>query len=673
MYRVNFNKRTVLVFRRFGNKGYSLFACLGREVVCSVLSVATLTYASAESVSTSPVTTDSATIGTARTQVLDEVQVTGSRAPLTALQSAKVVTVITHDDIQRAPVTSINDLFKQATGVDVRQRGGFGVQTDISINGGTFDQQTILLNGVNISNPQTGHNASDFPVSLNDIERIEVLEGAAARLFGSSAFSGAINIVTRKPKTQEPIADNLRVSIEGGSYGTFGSEAGMQLQKGSLYTLASAGYTRSDGGVEHSDFKKGRFFYHGSLNHRQLAVNWQLGATSQSYGANTFYSAKYNDQYEKTRHLIASASADYHTEKWHITPTLYYNRFYDHYQLIRGQQGAQAGENYHRVDVGGASVNASVRWPLGISSVGADLRKEHILSTVYGEPLAKDETHSISGSDRYYDHEGQRTNLSIFLEHNIILNSVTLSAGVLANRNTGLDDGLHFYPGIDVAWRPDDHWKLYASWNKALRLPTYTDLYSGNAVLYGDCNLKPERNSMFKLGVQGRFSVLTLHLSTFYSRGRDMIDWVYETETSTRYHALNIGQLDNMGYSVDLSLQLPAHIMLRTGYAYISQRHDTEKPIYRSLYALEYLRHKVTTQLDIPIWRQLSASWTLRWQERMNGYTPYFKVDAKLQWQSDRFEIYVKGDNLTNHSYYDLGGVRQPGLWLMAGCTLHIR
>ena len=57
----------------------------------------------------------------------------------------------------------------------------------------------------------------------------------------------------------------------------------------------------------------------------------------------------------------------------------------------------------------------------------------------------------------------------------------------------------------------------------------------------------------------------------------------------------------------------------------------------------------------------------------MNGYTPYLKVAAKLQWQSDRFEIYVKGDNLTNHSYYDLGGVRQPGLWLMAGCTLHIR
>ena len=66
MYKPTFNKRQVLVFRQFGNKGYSLFSCLGREVVCSVLSVATLTYASAESVSTHPVVTDSTAITTAR-------------------------------------------------------------------------------------------------------------------------------------------------------------------------------------------------------------------------------------------------------------------------------------------------------------------------------------------------------------------------------------------------------------------------------------------------------------------------------------------------------------------------------------------------------------------------------------------------------------------------------
>ncbi len=156
MYKPIFNKRQVLVFRQFGNKGYSLFSCLGREVVCSVLSVATLTYASAESVSTDPVVTDSTATTTAREMMLEEVSVTGSRAPLTKSQAARMVTVLDRQAIAQAPVQSINDLLKYAIGVDVRQRGPIGAQTDISIRGGTSEQIILLLNGINICDPQTG-------------------------------------------------------------------------------------------------------------------------------------------------------------------------------------------------------------------------------------------------------------------------------------------------------------------------------------------------------------------------------------------------------------------------------------------------------------------------------------------------------------------------------------
>ena len=155
MYRQRFNSMQALRFKHFTRRSYALFSCIGREVLICTLSVATLTYAKADGVSTKPVhqTAAADTLGHEEVK-LDEVLVTGSRAPLTALQSAKIVSVITRDDIQRAEAASVNDLLKLATGVDVRQRGGFGVQTDISINGGTFDQITILLNGVNISSPQ---------------------------------------------------------------------------------------------------------------------------------------------------------------------------------------------------------------------------------------------------------------------------------------------------------------------------------------------------------------------------------------------------------------------------------------------------------------------------------------------------------------------------------------
>ena len=221
MYKPLFNKRRVLVFHQFGNKGWSLFSCLGREVVCSVLSVSTLTYASAESVSTHPVVTDSAAVSTPRELLLDEVSVTGSRAPLTRSQAARMVTVLERADIQQAPVQSINDLLKLAVGVDVRQRSPIGAQTDISVRGGTQEQIIVLLNGINICDPQTGHNTLDLPCDLSDIQRIEVLEGPAARIYGTSSLVGAINIVTKEdPSPASPEGEELLLlRAEGGSHG----------------------------------------------------------------------------------------------------------------------------------------------------------------------------------------------------------------------------------------------------------------------------------------------------------------------------------------------------------------------------------------------------------------------------------------------------------------------
>ena len=137
---------------------------------------------------------------------------------MAAQVAARQVISLTKEDLQSAGVTTVNDVLKLAVGIDVRQRGGFGLQTDISIDGGTFDQITLLVNGISINNPQTGHNAADFPLNLADIERIEILEGAASRLFGSQAFSGAINIITHTG------GDKLRLALSSGSYGYLAAE-----------------------------------------------------------------------------------------------------------------------------------------------------------------------------------------------------------------------------------------------------------------------------------------------------------------------------------------------------------------------------------------------------------------------------------------------------------------
>ena len=530
---------------------------------------------------------------------------------------------------------------------------------------------------------QTGHNASDFPVALADIDHIEVLEGAASRVFGTSAFNGAINIVTKKAKN-----DGVSASVEGGSFGSFGAQGRVQTAyakgKWTHAYSASGGYKRSDGGTDNSDFEKGQGFGQVNLSYDQrFDINAQVGISTQSYGANTFYSAKYNNQYEKTDHGMASLNLSLHNQEktWEIAPQFYYNKFKDHYQLIRGMAGAKAGENYHDLDVYGGGLNANVAWALGKTAVGFDISKECIYSTALGEELVEKDYKDISGSDRQYTRKGERTNTNIMLEHNFIFGGFTLSAGVLANKNTGLDNDFRFYPGVDMSYRPNDNWKFYASWNKALRMPTYTDLYISNVVQQGDINLNPEKNSTFKVGTQYRQTGFAATVSGFYAHGTNMIDWVQTSVTEqndSKYHVMNIGKLNNMGYNVDATIYMRELVpnsfitRIKLGYAYIYQDHKTETNILKSLYALEYLKHKAVFGLDHQIWNKLSASWSVRWQQRMNGYHPYTKVDCKLMWDEKKYNIFVKADNITCHRYYDLAAVKQPGLWIMAGASVNL-
>ena len=238
--------------------------------------------------------------------------------------------------------------------MDVRQRGGFGVQTDISINGGTFDQISILLNGMPLSSPQTGHNAADFPVSLDDIDHIEVLEGAAARVFGSSAFSGAINIVTTSAVSNGHQFGG-HATVEGGSYGTFGGDAGASWAFAKNGAMAlSGGYTQSDGGTDNADFRKRRGFWQGNWRSAVAGLSWQAGITSQDYGANTFYSARFPNQFEWTRRYMGSVKGTIRpfqqatTTSLELVPMIYAHRDFDHYQLTKGSEGAKAAARVPR-------------------------------------------------------------------------------------------------------------------------------------------------------------------------------------------------------------------------------------------------------------------------------------------------------------------------------------
>ena len=681
------------MFRQFGNKGYSLFACLGREVVCSVLSVAMLTYASAESVSTDPVVTDSAAMTTASERVLDEVCVTGSRAPLTKSQAARMVTVLDRADIAQAPVQSVNDLLKYAVGVDVRQRGPIGAQTDISIRGGTSDQIILLLNGINICDPQTGHNAMDLPVDLSEIVRIEVLEGPAGRIYGTSSLVGAINIVTvergeRSEVRSQRNDSRIDLHAEGGSFGyaNVGIRYSLTSYLSPLTSSISANYTRSDGysrskaGHLNTDFSGAKTFYQGQYDDEAFRLHWHLGIADKGWGSSTFYASpkwQADDQYEHTTKLYSAIQAETKQGLFHLSGNIYWNQNRDRYEGYRGQP-EKMPYNYNRTDVYGVSLSNYFDWVAGRTAFGAELRNEDLVSGNLGEPLSQ--THHISGTDRDYTLGVNRTNISGYLEHNLLLNNFTISAGLVAVKNTWSNMNMTVYPGIDISYRPHPAWKFHASYNTSLRMPTFTEMYYKLQGYSANPHLKPEEMRALEAGITYHSSLFTYHFTLWKHNGRNMIDWIMDTSQGQDavWQSVNHTKINSLGFEAGVNVQY-SMFSVQCHYGYIHQDKEQDTNIV-SQYALEYLRHKLVANARLQLSEPLSLSLNFRWQDRVGSYTdfdgtvcdyrPYALLDTRLTWQQPRWKVYLEANNLFDTRYHDYGLVEQPGRWLIAGFSL---
>ena len=707
MYKPDFTKREVIVFRQFKRKGWALFACLGREVVISVLSVATLSATSAASVSNQVWHSD--TTRTTKEIWLGDVGVTGSRAPLPQSQAARMVTVLSHDDIAQAAVQSVNDLLKLAIGVDVRQRGAFGSQTDISIRGGTQEQITVLLNGINICDPQTGHNVMDLPCQLDEIIRVEVLEGPAGRAYGTASLVGAINIVTSSGEghkangERRPMMGDL--NLECGSFGYAKAALITQSSSSSLKThqqfsssyQRSDGYSRSKTGALNTGHSGSKAFYQGRFDSEHLTVWWHAGLSDRGWGSGTFYATprwQADEQYEHTTKLFTSLQAETRTGAVHIRPAVYWNQYRDRYEGYHNRPDLMK-YNHNRCDIIGVNLNSYFDWKAGRTAIGAEMRNEDLVSGNLGEPLSRQTSTYSRGINR--------TNLSAHLEHNVLLRRLTVSAGMIATKSSWSNAGWKIFPGIDVSYllpMPDDSpssIKLFASYNTSLRLPSFTEMYYKLQGYDADPHLKPEEMDALEAGAQIVTPALHAKTTVWYHHGHNMIDWIMDTRKGDAavWQSINHTRINATGFEVsaDVNLQQLLSILippssllrpqtLRLSYSYIMQDKSHEEGIV-SQYALEYLRHKLVATLNTSIGRRLSLTLNARWQDRVGSYTtfsgdvcdykPYALVDARLQWQTQRCTLYAEVNNLfDNRHYVDYGNVPQPGIWLVGGVKYHL-
>ncbi len=410
-------------------------------------------------------------------------------------------------------------------------------------------------------------------------------------------------------------------------------------------------------------------------------MGWHAGLSTKGYGSNTFYSAKFDDQYERITKTYTAILAETTGRRFRFKPAVYWNRTYDRFELIRGSE-ASVPFNYHRTDVFGVNMNSYFDWTLGRTAFGAEFRNEDLISGNLGEPLASPKP--IHGTDREYTLGLNRSNISFNLEHNILLKRFTLSAGLIAVKNTWNGMSFKVYPGVDASYRFGNNWKLYASYNTSLRMPSFTELYYSVGGHKADKYLKPEEMTAIEGGAEYISRGFRGKLSVYHHHGRNMIDWIMDTSVAEpEWQSVNHTRLNSLGMEMsallDFSTLLPSQRVLRSlnvAYSYIDQDKDLEANL-QSQYALEYLRHKLTASLDLNIIKNIDLGLKYRFQDRTGTYTdvtgniqeyaPYGIFDTRLSYNATHYYIYIEANNIFDKDYVDYGNVEQPGTWVTAG------
>lgn len=575
---------------------------------------------------------------------IQEVTIAENRLSIPFNDISRNIEIITKQQVQALNANSVNEVLQLVGGVDIRQRGVHGVQADLSIRGGTFEQALVLINGVKMLDPQTGHHLMNLPITLEDIERIEVLKGPGARVFGQNAFAGAINIIT---KVHEDF--NFSAGLDYGENGLLNAFTSINLPMNQLKQKISLSRNHSDGYRSNTDYNITNVFYQGQVDIGQNRLNLFGGYTARDFGANGFYgNESFTDQYEETRTSIISASYEARAGSWKITPKLNWRRNTDNWQFRR--QDPEFFQNFHTSDVVTGELHLSKSHGLGILGVGAEYNSIDLTSNNLGER--------------------DRGQIGLHLENRFLLNNeqLDITPGIYLLRIS--DFGTQLFPGLDIGYRLDNNWKLYTNLGRTSRIPSFTDLYYEDRGNLGNPELQTESAFTFELGASHKSRTTIYQLSYFRRDASDLIDW-FKLNPDDKWMPDNFGSALYNGFDLSATLNLSKENgssffqTLKINYLYLNASlGDSEVALSRN--ALENLKHQLVIHPRFRISNHLSGNLLFKYNDRAS-LEDYSLLDANLQYSIDEWSFYVKASNLLDTEYRETNLVPMPGRWMMMG------
>jgi vitamin B12 transporter len=568
-----------------------------------------------------------------KTQELDSIVINSTRISLPFKENSRTINIITAKDIKNSAATNVADLLQQVTGVDVRRRGTGGGQSDLYIRGGGFDQTLLLIDGIKMDDAQTGHHTMNAALPIEVIERIEIIKGPAARIFGQNAFTGAINIVTKKR-----LNNKVSINVEAGSFGQLNGSVTLGKETENSSIIAHVGALTSDGYRNNSDYNNQNYFLKGIFNKKKQPIEVIATFFDKKFGAENFYTTNVTfNEYEETQNSLIGVSTTFKSNKFNVTPRIYWRRGQDMFLLRRDDPGFY--RNFHITNKIGVETNASYTSDIGITGFGVDFSRFSIQSNNLGERV--------------------RTMANFFLEHRFKLGSFDITPGIAATYFS--DFKFNAFPGLDIGVQISDKVRLYGNVGYTFRAPTFTDLYYSDPATSGNPNLEPEKAFAQEIGLKYSDDKFSGSLAIFNRDSEDLIDYVRQNTSVNIFTAANIAEVSTQGIEFESAYNFKMNNYNQTitfGYTYLNDDIlDQNKDLSR--YSLNTLKHQLITRFTSQLFKNVRQNIIYKHAERTVG-TSYNVWDASLIVDFNKFTFSLTANNIFNAEYVESGFVQMP-------------
>ncbi len=687
------NTPNTLYFRRWSAKGYAVFASLHRQVVISVLmfSYSIISIQAVAQNKGHQVLHETA-------DTLPEVEIGPDDThfaafPVQALQQVLMPVGIV--------VRSSSEAAGYLPGIDIRTRGAFGVQGDIQIRGGSPEQAMVLVNGIPMNDPQTGHHNLNLPIPDICISKIAGYSAGEALLSVPGVYSGAVNFITKTD-------DGNHISIEAyrGSFAL--SALGVCLVLGNNKTAHMLAYERakSNGFSRNTDFEGDKVFYAMQAHVASKSnVFVQAGAAIKKFGAHNFYSNRFPYQYEElhsgfaslmfSRHGLFSVKP-YSSMRWnHDRFELFRESFYaesNGFYIWNGDTakyvaGSYSPANYYSRHNYHQSLSITTQLPFelktrhGIAKAGLTHSHNAIVSNMLGHPLAEPKFDML--------------NREIALTHSAA-NNVWQAYGGFAFRtspkwrcNAGIT-ALYYKNtvspggGVNITYFVKPAIPLWLSVVRSQRMPTFTELYYSSVTNVGNERLKAEDAINYEIGFSVNLDALQLQNRLFFIDGRNTIDWVRSADELV-YRAMNHTELQSFGNTIYIMYAPRKTELLHNVISQFAVSHTVIEKTKHSMhlvsaYSLDYLRHKFTANAGFRITKKIQCEIAYTWQQR-NGtyslnnlelfYPAFSNADISLIFDLNQISVSLSSTNVLNNTLIDFGGIALAPRMFSIGFVFH--